>query len=128
MTSSEKMISFIISTILVIGLIGVLAYTELKPMDEDTSKMFVYNLGPNRTDDCTFLTHEVDIFWTDVYMGCKESALPKKMNNYTLRYVSDNNKHYVLNKSNKWCHDITGKYSYTPCSKIFAYRKYFYEE
>lgn len=104
-----------------------IAYPILKPMDENTHKMVVYNVGPNRTDDCTFLTREVDIFWTDVYMGCKESALPKKMNNYTLRYVSDNSKHYILAKSNKWCHDITGEYSYTPCSKIFAYRKYFYD-
>lgn len=107
---------------------GVLVYTAIKPMDEDTRKMLVYNLtGPSRTDDCTFIDYKKDILWTDVFMGCKESTLPNKLNNYTLRYVGDYEKHYISNKSNKWCHDITGEYMFTPCSKIFAYRKYFYE-
>lgn len=102
-------------------------YTTFKSMDEDTHKMLVYNLGPNRTDDCTFISYDKDIFWTDVFMACKVSTLPNNMNNYTLKYVGDYKKHYISRKSDKWCHDITGEYSYTPCEKIFRYRKYFYE-
>ena len=113
--------------IILILLVSVIIYPNLKSIDEDTHKMMMYNLGPNRTDDCVFITKKEDIFWTDVFMACDVSTLPNKMNNYTLQYVSDFNKHYVSYRSNKWCHDITGEYSYTPCSKIFAYRKYFYD-
>lgn len=112
---------------MIISLVYVLYHTATRPMDEDTHAMFSYNLGPDRTDDCTFVGKENNIFWTDVYMACKVSTLPNKMNNYTLRYVIDYNKHYIGYRSNKWCHDITGEYSYTLCSKIFAYRKYFYD-
>ena len=125
----ELAIAHLIWYLIIICIVGVLAYTMFKPMDEDTREMVVYNIGPNRTDDCTFITYEKDIFWTDVFMACNVSTLPNKMNNYTLRYVSDYKKHYITNKSNRsistWCHDITGEHSYTPCSKIFAYRKYF---
>lgn len=116
--------AYTIWILMIIGLAYVLYHTATRPMDEDTTAMLVYNNGPDRTDDCTFVGLENDIFWTDVYMACNESTLPEKMNNYTLRYTSDYKKHYMSSK-NSWkvvyCH---GKNNYHECSKMFAYRKY----
>lgn len=122
----DEIIANRILFLLVLGLLTVLFYTETKKPDSQTRSMMVY--GIHKGDgDCTFLERDNDIFWTDVYIGCKISVPPSKLHGFTLRYESDFKKHYVGARSNNWCPDITSEYSYTPCEKIFAYRKYFYE-
>lgn len=102
----------------------VIIYSQIKEPDSQTNSMIIY--GTHKDDgDCTYIKLEKDIFWTDVYIGCKLSTPSAELHGFTLRYVTDFDKHYIGSRSNIWCKDITGEYSYTPCEKIFAYRKYF---
>lgn len=115
-------INFLLFLILCITLF----YTTFKKPDSQTESMMVYGLHEDN-NDCVYLEYKNDIFWTDVYIGCKISKPPTELHSFTLRYVSDFKKHYVGSRSHKWCKDITGEYSYTTCEKIFVYRKYFYD-
>lgn len=102
----------------------IIFYTEYKEPDSQTSSMIVY--GIHKDDgDCIYIARDEDIFWTDVYIGCKLSEPPSELNGFTLRYTADFDKHYISANSHQWCKDITGEYFYTQCEKLFAYRKYF---
>lgn len=110
----------------VLILLIIILYPYLKETDSQTNSMIAY--GIHKDDgDCVYIDRNNDIFWTDVYIGCKTSKPPHELHGFTLRYAADFKKHYVGSRSNQWCKDLTGEYFYTPCEKIFAYRKYFYD-
>lgn len=120
----DEVIANIILFILVLLLWIVILYTQFKKPDSETSSMITYGVAKNE-GDCVYLERYNDIFSTDVFIGCKVSVPPTKLHGFTLRHVADFKKHYVGSRSNKWCKDLTGEYSYTPCEKIYTYRKYF---
>lgn len=102
----------------------IIFYTEFKEPDSQTRSMIVY--GIHKEDgDCVYIARDEQIFWTDVYIGCKLSEPPTELHGFTRRYVTDFKNHYMSANSHQWCKDITEESFYTPCEKLFAYRKYF---